>query len=216
MLKYFELAVTISALLSFCYGVFRFVGKKNALYLHMIVFGVGCAFMGRLFETLQLFIYGEIPEGFHIGLLGIIGSFLFFFTANYGQMDSIVDDGSKELRKYRLIGFLAPVACFSLLGAEMLKQGINQSTTVKAVLILFISCATYYHLKHLVIPDVEYGVINCLRSYNLLALIYALLCITEYLADGSQTILYVIYTMMCLILILFIPVLERGYKKWTT
>ena len=32
----------------------------------MIIFGVGCAMLGRLFETL-----GSLRSGFHVGMLGL-------------------------------------------------------------------------------------------------------------------------------------------------
>ena len=62
----------------------------------------GCAMFGRLFETLQYLVNGELGSGFHVGMLGIIGSFLFLASANFGQMDSIVDDRSSKYRRYRL------------------------------------------------------------------------------------------------------------------
>ena len=54
--------------------------------------------LSRLFETLQLLSFGEIRSGFQVGDLGIIGSSLFFLGANYGELDSLVDDGSEAGR----------------------------------------------------------------------------------------------------------------------
>ena len=108
MQKYLSLAMTVCAFIGFNYGLARFFKVRKALYTRMIVFGIGSAMMGRLFETLMLFAFGEIPTGFHIGVLGVMSSFLFFFTATFGQMDSLVDDGSPRFRKYRMIGLLAP------------------------------------------------------------------------------------------------------------
>ena len=98
MKMYLELALTISAGLGFVYGLFRFFRKDSAssdsgTYLRMIVFGLGCAMLGRLYGTLMLLVKGEYYPGFDVGMLGIIGSFLFFFSANFGQVDSVVDDG---------------------------------------------------------------------------------------------------------------------------
>ncbi len=52
--------------LGFGYGLFRFFRDESALYVRMIIFGVGCAILGRLFETL-----GSLRSGFHVGMLGL-------------------------------------------------------------------------------------------------------------------------------------------------
>ena len=76
----------------------------------MIVFGLGCAMIGRLYGTLMILVNGEYYPGFNVGMLGIIGSFLFFFSANFGQVDSVVDDGSSKYIKARLIALAAPLS----------------------------------------------------------------------------------------------------------
>ena len=66
MEKYLYLAMTVSAAAGFAYGLLRFFRGRSALYLRMIVFGIGCAMIGRLFETLQIICVGSIPSGFHV------------------------------------------------------------------------------------------------------------------------------------------------------
>ena len=213
------LALTICAATGFVYGLVRFFRKKSALYLRMIIFGVGCSMLGRLFETLQLFVNGQLSSGFHVGMLGIVGSFLFFFTANYGQMDSIVDDGSKQFRKYRLIGMLSPLGIAVLYIILLVIKGISESTIVLGVQSTVIALASYYHLKHLTIQDVDYGLIRSIRSYNLIALIYAYLCMAEMITENialPPICNSIVLGLQCAAMLTLIPVLERGVKKWTT
>ena len=40
---------------------------------------------------------------------GIMGAFSFFFSANYCRVDSPVDDGGPDMRKYRRIGIVGSV-----------------------------------------------------------------------------------------------------------
>ncbi len=158
MYLYLSLALTICAGIGFAYGLYRFFQDESALYVRMIIFGVGCAMLGRLFETLLFLVNGELGSGFNVGMLGIIGSFLFFFSANY-------------------------------------------------------------HLKHLIIDDVSFGLIRSIRSYNLLSLVYALLCMSEVLVEcfNLPTVcIVIVYILECIVLLVFVPVLERGVKKWTT
>ena len=86
MYLYLSLALTVCAGIGFAYGLFRFFRDESALYVRMIVFAIGCAMLGRLFETLLILVNGGLANGFHVGMLGIIGSFMFLFSANFGQM----------------------------------------------------------------------------------------------------------------------------------
>lgn len=219
MLKYLSLILTLCALAGFLYGLHQFFGRKRILYMQMIVLGVGCAMMGRFLETLLIFAEDELPVGFHIGVLGIIGSFLFFFTANYGQMDSLVDDGSKKFLKYRLIGLIAPAFFLLLFVVYLLMTGFNENTSVYASETAAVCIASYYNLKHLVIEDVDFGIIRSIRGYNLLALIYGFLCMSQMIVFSLRVpdvIIVISYVLLSIVMLIFIPVLARGVKKWTT
>jgi hypothetical protein len=66
---------------------------------------------------------------------------------------------------------------------------------------------------------VQFGLIKAIRSYNLLALIYALLCMFEMLVESFNLpdfCIVIVYVLQCAVLLAFVPVLERGVKKWTT
>ena len=219
MYLYLSLAMTVSAGIGFVYGLVRFFRDDSALYVRMIILSVGCAMFGRLFETLQYLVNGELGSGFHVGMLGIIGSFLFLASANFGQMDSIVDDRSSRFRKTRMISFAAPLLIIAIWCVIAVLNGLDQRTIPLGVQSLFIAMASYFHLKHLIIKDVQFGLIKAIRSYNLLALIYALLCMLEMLVESLNFptfCIVIIYVLQCILLLVFVPVLERGVKKWTT
>lgn len=218
-MKFLSLAMTLCACFDFNYGLARFFRKRKALYTRMIVFGIGSAFMGRLFETLNLFAYGEIPSGFHIGMLGVVSSFLFFFTANFGQMDSLVDDGSRKFRASRLIALIAPTCVAALYFLYIHYAGFTVGAIPRAFEAIIIAMASFFHLKHLVIKDVDYGIIRSIRQYNLVALIYAFLCMAEmilYAAPFPGIVMVIVCVLICVVYLVFIPVLELGVKKWTT
>jgi len=218
MEKIFSLALTACAMFSFIYGLVRFFGKESPLYSKMIVFGIGCAMLGRLFETLQFFTLGELQGGFHVGMLGILGSFLFFFAANYGQMDALVDDKSVKFRKYRLIALLGPLTTAALFVISVLLSGVGKNTVYNTLLAFTVINASYFHLKHLIIPDVEGGIVRSIRAYNLMALIYALLCMAEMIlwaVPGAFVFRVLVYSCLCVSFVVFIPVLARGISKWS-
>ena len=87
-----------------------------------------------------------------------------------------------------------------------------------AVLTLFVMAASYFNLKHLIFPDVDYGVVKCLRPYNLLALIYAASIFVECCAMSRDN---EVLTLICccvtgIVTAAMIPSVVRGFKKWKT
>ena len=97
--------------------------------------------------------------------------------------------------------------------------GFGEDAIVNGIISLVICQTTYFQLKHLIIPDVEGGIIRSIRGYNLMALIYAVLCMAEMIVSaipGGRGLLAGVWSAMCLVLLLFIPVPERGIEKWTT
>ena len=143
---------------------------------------------------------------------------MFFFSSNYGQIDSLVDDGSKKNRRYRLLALIAPLAVTGIYVLYYVRTGFGEDAAVRGVESAVIAVASYYHLKHLIIPDVKYGIVRSIRKYNLLALIYAFLCMAEMLLSLFPLPFIctaVLCVLFCLTLTVLIPVLEKGAKTWT-
>ena len=209
----------LCAFIGFIYGIVVFFKPKKAVYAQMITLSVGCMAFGRLYQVVRLITIGDILEHFQLGVLGVIGSLLFLFSANYGAMDSLADDGSKEFTKYRLIPLAAPISAIAVYVIYFLLSDFPLLVkVVSGIITLFAAGASYYNLKHLIFPDVDYGVINCVKTYNLLALIFEYLCIAEMIANscGSEIAVLVISIFMGAVLIAIVPTVERGNKKWTT
>ena len=164
----------------------------------------------------MLLVKGEYYPGFNVGMLGIIGSFLFFFSANFGQLDSVVDDGSAQCIKARIIALAAPFSVAALWCGIFAEYGFNEMTIWVGVevLALALALASYFHLKHLIMKDSGSGIIKSMRSYNLLALVYAVLCLMEVLLDWSYAPI-IVCVLECAVLLAFLPVLKRGVKQWT-
>lgn len=211
--------VCVCALISFIYGITQFFKPKKAIYAQMIVLGVGCIAFGRLYQVVRLLTGGEVLGEFQLGILGVIGSLMFFFSANFGTIDSLADDRSKQYTKYRLIAFAAPLTALALYLFFILFSDVSRLwKIIGAVLTFFIMQTTYYNLKHLIFPDVEYGVINCLKPYNALVLLYALFCMADIIAitRNSEIAIAVVSAEIGMTVLLILPMLEKGVKKWTT
>jgi hypothetical protein len=209
----------ICTFIGFIYGILKFFKPKKAVYAQMITLSVGCMAFGRLYQVVRLLTIGDILEHFQLGVFGVIGSLLFLFSANYGVMDSLADDRDKKYTKYRVIPLIAPLTViaiyvyfFMLTGYPLLVKAVSGVITVVT------AAASYYNLKHLIFPDVDFGVINCLKEYNALALVFEMLCIAEMIANsrGSEIGALIIGVLMGIVLLVIVPTVERGIKKWTT
>jgi len=210
-------AQALCLLFSFLWGGRLYLHERKSLYLQMIVLATGCLLLSRLFDLALLVSAKTYPELFHVDFFGIIGCFIFIFGANYGQMDRLVDDGSRKLLVYRLVPLL-----MNLLPLYFIFRlhGSRASLLIKieyTIVLILLAHAMYYNLKHLLIPDIEYGFVRCFRRYNLLMLIIEHLFLTElcFRVFGSFGIgMAAVYLLTAVAFLLLIPTLRRGVKLW--
>jgi hypothetical protein len=210
-----NLCVLVCAAVGFGFGVMNFLVKRTPLYAKMITGAVACAMLARLLEVVRT-LAGFPNEGFQLYFLSFIGVFMFFLTANAGLMDGLADDGSKELMKYRLIPLAAPCVLL-LLNVPIAFSGTPLETRVSIlVMCAFMSAASYFNLKHAIFPDVEYGVIACVRWYNWCALAYAALHMLEMVAISFDSAVGVglCGVLLCVDTLAILPCLKRGIEQW--
>lgn len=210
----------IQFLLSFCafmYGYKYFLKTKQALYSRMVTMGIGCFSIGKLYGIVQYLCSSEPERFFNTGLIGTTGCFIFFLTANRGQFDSLVDDKSKKFLKYRLIGMLSPLIMIGLAIPAFTSDHPVNDKIVVLIFCCIISQSSYYHLKHIFIPDVENGIVKSIRLYNLIALLLSFATVANYTSlFYDNTVSYTISSLIsavCIITIL--PVFRKGMGKWT-
>ena len=211
-----NIGVFLCSLIGTIYGVKFFFRPKKALYLQMITCGIICIMYARMFQTIFLLSHGGLNDGFQVGLLGTMGSFMFFLSANYGQMDGLVDDGTSKFRMTRIKALLAPVIVLVMYVFYFLHvDGLRVQIPVGLVVIVMIPCV-YYNFKHIIIYDVELGIIRQLRGYNILALEYAFVTMLEFWGLYSENIpLYMISAIgNGMVALVMLPVLKREAEKW--
>lgn len=213
-----DLAVLLCSAAGFLFGAQRYLKPKKPLYAAMIVLGVGCVMLGRLYQCVCLLTGTALSGSFHMGLLGTVGAFSFFFSSNFGQIDSLVDDGSRQLASYRAAAWAGP-GCVAILYGVLAAGPIPVvGKIVYAAIAAVIAAACYFHVKHLLIPDVDYGVVRCLRPYNALAFCFGILSMVELIARSrSLTGLFIINTvLLCAVSAALVPMMDRGVQAWRT
>ena len=213
-----ELVPLLATLFSFIYGIKNFFKKGKPLFLQSITMAMGCHALGSIYHLCQTLTTDTVLEGFTPAYLGRIGFFLFFITASYGQMDRIVDDGSKRIRPTRIIALAAPICAILLYLPNALMEDLPLSTKI-AVLFVWLPAAVsvYYNLKHSIIPDLDFGFIKAIKPYNILATCLGfaeLLCLTawDYLYSAPLVISAFAFAALCIAVMI---AAKKGAERWT-
>ena len=215
-----DIVPLLASLGTFIYGVKNFFKKGKAYYLQIVTMAFGCYAMGSFYHLCQSITTEEVVDGFTAAYLGRIGFFLFLFTANFGQMDGLLDDKTPTLKKFRYIAFVAPVIV-ALLYVPCALTDMPVSTKISLLLVWSAAIfSSYYNFKHAIISDLGYGFVKAIRPYNICALI---LTFTElilqvlwcnYDIDYGMIIIAfvsVIFSAMCAVTMV---ALKRGVEKW--
>lgn len=211
-----NIIVCVFAFAALIYGATEFIKPKKALYGKMITLAMLCIVFSRLSNIVRIVTQGNLYDSFQLGFLGGIGSFLFFFSSNFGTIDTMADDGSREYLKYRLIGLIAPVVTICVYFVLFWVGDVSVLWKVQGgMLMVCVAPCSYYHLKHLILPDVDFGIVKSLRPYNFFALMYMISSVMECIALKDQNeILTLISCILSGVFVLTMMVLTvNGLKK---
>lgn len=210
----------LGALVGFIYSLIKFFRPKKALYKKMVACALGCLFIERLYEIVQYVIVGDLPQLFEIGTFGNIGCYMFLFSANYGAIDSLIDDKSAELKKYRLAALAAPLIAVAAAVFIMLSPSNPGRKITCAIEQLFVGTSAYYSLKHLIIPKKYSDFLSGMRAFHAISLLLAVGTMVEDIIwcyqVSVQAVWYIPYAILFFSMLALAPALERGTKQWRT
>lgn len=213
-----ELIPLCATLFSFVYGLNKFFKKGKPLFLQSITMAMGCHSLGSIYHLCQTLTTDTVLDGFTPAYLGRIGFFLFLVTASYGQMDRIVDDGTRRMLPGRIIALIAPICAVLLYLPNGLMDDLPTATKIAVLLVwLPATVSVYYNLKHAIIPDLDFGFIKAIKPYNILATCLGfaeLLCLTawDYLYGIQMAITAIVFAVLCIAMML---AAKKGAEKWT-
>ena len=176
--------------------------------------------MGSFYHLCQSITTDEVVDGFTAAYLGRIGFFLFLFTANFGQIDGLLDDKTQAFKKFRYIALIAPVvAALFYLPCALTEMPISTKISLSFVWIAAI-CSSYYNFKHAIISDLGYGFAKAIRPFNICALILTFTELILQVLWANYDIEYgfvliavmsIIFSVMSAVTMI---VLKRGVEAW--
>lgn len=205
------ISILIGAFAASLYGGYTAFRKKMPLFYKILFFAMLTGFMGAVYTVLFALLWPEEGGGFHVGYLGWTGMFFFLFSSYYGAIDSLADDGSAAFCRFRRAAGALAIVFFSI---SILMIVYFEKGLWLVLLLIPMSCTFYFAVKHLVIPDVEMGIIKVMRPYNA-AIIGLCICMMLYFfakispeVQGGLGFFCGIFLVVCL------PVARSGVRKW--
>ena len=198
------------------YGIREFYLEKAGIFPKLIVCALGCLVLYHLICILLMGVIHGIPIGFHLGVFLLCGAMIFLFCASFGHMDGLVDDGSKSFLKYRILAVAFPLL---LLFVMVYVMGKIESAPNRMMLILFcfsIASSSYYHFKHVIIHDVENGIMWSLRTFHRVMLCLEVLYTAAVAAQIFASVPFVLITAVGIgaIYLAMLPILKKGMEQW--
>lgn len=156
---------------AFVYAAVRLFRKGKPLYFQLIAAAVGCSLLSALNRLAAVFC-GSFDALATAAPLAVIGAVLFLLSANYDQLDGLVDGGMARLR-VKLAACIAPLL-LAVSGAVIvtLCTGDILMRIVTALVLFPMLPASYLNLKHLLLPVDEVGFLRATRGTNLCSLGY--------------------------------------------
>ncbi|MDO5331132.1 MAG: hypothetical protein Q4E99_00495 [Bacillota bacterium] len=216
------IAQVVLYVVAFIIGAKFFIMQKSPLYFRLLFYGVACFLLEELYYLVDYACNGAWPDTFSFATFGAGACYAFMFSANYGQFDSFVDDNSKGCIRARKLGYIAPallILIYIVAGYHYISTTGNVAYVVLTVLCkLPAFFAAYYHLKHLLLPDVMHFVVDSLRPCNTacLCLIFIDILSDAFFAYGMETGYLLCETIVALVLIIVMLTAERGRLAWMT
>ena len=202
-----------AALTAVLLGTAACTRRKQPLFFKILLFGCASYLLGAAFEACWVLVYQIPPKGFHVGCLGYMGAYFFLLSAYFGAIDRLADGGEPVYRPYRLSSLLAPLALIFVTGWSVAQYGWAACVPL-LLLAIPVGLTLYFALKHLILPDVELGIIRVMRPYNACVI---LLCLCETVSRLPQCPPWAktgAGCAVCLLLVALLPVAERGVRKW--
>ena len=168
-------AVLLLSIVALVYGSYVMMTRKHPLYFQLSMASVGCLVLGYLFDVCDYLVNGYHGDGYMIGYLGSIGSFLFLLAAGVGYMDGIMDDGSAPMKKCRRIAWIGPLVAVALWVVNMISEESLKIKIVYTLVWIPSTFSVYYNLKHAILPDMGFGFVKAIRPFNIAAVCFTCL-----------------------------------------
>ena len=211
----FALVSFLIAAFAFGYGAAKLFKKKKPMYLQILVCAAGCFALQQLSYVVN--IWCDVTAAVSVGMFGIFGCNFFLLSANFGTLDKIVDDGNSS-GKARAISIIAPVimAVLTVLAFFSWKDKDMFCAVMWVVMLLPALPASYYNLKHILLPLDPFEFLRATRPCNIAALVFYIVTAAYVICSATMesTVSGIVSVLMSVSVLALSLSAVRGSKKW--
>lgn len=204
-----NLFILTGAIFSAIYGFITVLKPKVPLFYKIIFYGFGSYLLAVCYSLLYSALMPD-ASGFHAGYWGYAGLFFFLFSSYYGAMDRLADNGESQYNKYRILAGI-PASLIIISGISKI---LNGSAAFEQLFLIPVAGTAYFSCKHLIFPDIDMGIIRVMRKYNAVILCLCLIqpwSMVTVVEIGQAPVAAALNTFL---VILALPLADRGYRKW--
>ena len=211
----FAIASFLIAAFAFGFGAARLFKRKKPMYFQLLVAAAGCFALQQLSYLVN--IWCEVAAAASVGMLGIFGCNFFLLSANFGTLDRIVDDG-RGTRRARTAAVIAPVvtAALSIIAFFSWKGKDLFSAVMWLLMLLPAVPASYFNLKHILLPMDPFEFLRATKPCNIAALVFYAVTAVYVIgsAEAGSTISGILSVAMSLSALSLSLCAVRGAEKW--
>lgn len=214
-----EVLAFVFSVAAFIYGVKHIIRKNAPNYFKLYVFAVGCYILEELWFIVYFFLANKIYDDIiTVRLFGVFGCLCFMLSSNANEFDKLVDEWNNK--KAKVLSFSAPLLLIVMYVVFWILSGDKMSNTEKTVGFLSISpaiFASYFSLKHLLLPEDAMGFLKSTRWINILLLVFYFVNFAYSIAILflSETVLACYDLLVSVLLFVLMICCRRGADRWT-
>lgn len=205
-----QLAVSLGAAL---YGIYACKKGRQPLFFKILCYAMLSYFMGNLFKAGYFLVYQTAPAGFHIGVLGHIGTYFFLISSYYGAIDSLLDNEEPGYNRYRYLSLAAPVIPLGMACFSYGRTGFFQWLAFFLIAVPM-ALTMYFAMKHLIFPDIELGIVRVMRHYNICVLVFCSFDACAHVPLWGEKVSNIFLAMSMIPFVFMIPLARKGVAKW--
>lgn len=175
------------ALLTFAsaFGMIRLFRSKVPMYYQLAVCAVWSYTVQLIYSVLIIVCAKQFNTDDNLSFLGIAGMFTFLASSNFGQFNTLVDEGGKRLRPIRFISLLAPLtaAVYYVFICTRYEEVTLRFIILFTVVMIPLAVSSYFNLKFILMKDDGSGFIRGVKPLNIASLAAAIAYMGYILAD---------------------------------
>lgn len=168
MIKLLELLAFAVSAAAFALGAAYRVRREMPKYYQLYVCAAGCYMLEELWVIVNSLLGNGSQDGLlTVRLFGFFGCLCFMLSANANEFDRMIDEGQN--RRVRLLACAAPLLLLALFAFYAASPANTEPAGVTVAGFFSVSpalLASYYSLKHLLLPDDAMGFLKITRGLN--------------------------------------------------